>query len=482
MGKPKVIWSPFKGSQTKFLSCPVWECLLHGNRGGGKTDVLVMDFLQNVGKGFGADYKGLLLREATTELGDVISKTKKWIPRMFPSAKYNGSRKIWTFADGETLWMNYARTIDDYEQYHGHEYPWIGWEELTNHAMDTIYLKLMSCNRSSNEDIPLKYRATCNPSGPGHQCVKARFIDKTEQGKIYREKVIFEYPDENGDMVKQEVTIARTHVQSFASENKALMRADPMYMAKIFSLSQDNPMLKKAWIDGSWDLTIGGFFTDVWDKKVHILPNFQIPYSWRLYRSFDWGSSKPWAVTYGFESNGEQPEDPEIPYIPKGSVLIPTEIYGWNGTANEGDRATSQEIAERVSGVDNALLTEYKAKCYAGPADTAIWTVTDGVSIASNLATHGCKWTKAYKGAGSRIAGWAIMRQMLGATKRQDPEKPHLYFFDQAAHHIRTLPLMQRDKKKPEDIDTKLEDHAMDSLRYFLARKMVRLKQRKVGI
>ncbi len=459
MPKPVIIWEPFPGAQTKFLSCPVWECLLHGNRGGGKTDVLVMDFLQGVGKGYGADYKGLLLREATTELGDVISKTKKWIPRIFPSAKYNASRKIWTFADGETLWLNYARTEEDYEQYHGHEYPWIGWEELTNHAMPTIYLKLMSCNRSSNPDVPLKYRATCNPSGPGHQWVKQRFIDKIKPGKIFREKIEIEFPDSLGNTIKQTLIVARTHVQSFTYENKALMTADPTYMGKIYELTKDNEMLRKAWIDGSWDLIMGGFFTDVWDKNIHILPHFNIPSTWRLYRSFDWGSSRPWAVTYGFESNGEQPDDPDIPYIPKGSVVVPTEIYGWNGSANEGDRATSQEIAERVADVDAALLTEYGARCYIGPADTSIWTVTDGSSIASNLATHGCKWTKAYKGSGSRIAGWAILRQMLGAAKRQDPEKPHLYFLDQAEHHIRTLPLMQRDKKKPEDINTDLEDH-----------------------
>ncbi len=482
MAKPKVIWEPFPGAQKRFLTCPAWECLLHGNRGGGKTDVLIMDFLQGVGKGYGQDYRGLLLREATTELGDVIAKCKKWIPRIFPSAKYNGSRKIWTFPEGETLWLNYARTIDDYEQYHGHEYPWIGWEELTNHPMPTVYLKLMSCNRSSNSDIPKKYRATCNPSGPGHQWVKARFVDAVKVGKILKEELEVEYPNENGDMVKEIFVVTRTHVQSYASENKALMQADPLYMAKIFSLTQDDAMLRKAWIDGSWDLIIGGFFTDVWNKDIHILESFSIPHSWRLTRSFDWGSSKPWAVTYGFEANGEQPDIEGLPYIPKGSMIIPSEIYGWNGNANEGDRAVSSTIAERVISLDDNLFTEYGARCTPGPADTSIYEVRDGSSIGSNLASHGCRWTRAYKGPGSRISGWSLIRQMLSAAKRGDLEKPHLYFFDRAEHHIRTLPLMQRDKTKPEDIDTDLEDHAMDSLRYLLTRKMTRLKRKKVGM
>ena len=67
MPKANRVWAPFPGAQKRFMTCPAWECLLHGNRGGGKTDVLLMDFAQGVGVGYGADYRGLLLREATTE-------------------------------------------------------------------------------------------------------------------------------------------------------------------------------------------------------------------------------------------------------------------------------------------------------------------------------------------------------------------------------------------------------------------------------
>lgn len=428
------------------------------------TDVLLMDFLQDVGKGYGLDYRGLILREATTELADIINKSKKWINQIFPGAKFNSQRKIWTFPGNETLWFNYARIEDDYAQYHGQEIPFIGFEELTNWPLSNIYLKLMSCNRTSNTNIRRKYRATCNPSGPGHTWVKERFIDKGPPEKI----------------IKDEFGQTRTHIQSRLEENRALLEADPYYMAKLLAMTQDNKMLRDAWVMGSWDLITGGFFTDVWDSKIHVLPNFEIPKSWQLIRSFDWGSSKPWCVTYGVESNGDQPLDPDIPFIPRGSVIVIDEIYGWNGNANEGDQATSQEIAERVVAVDHKLKIEHGLVCYGGPADNAIWEVRDGTSIGHNLSKHGCRWTKSYKGPGSRIAGWALIRQMLGAAKRGDIETPHLYFFSQAAHHIRTLPIQQRDPKKPEDIEEG-EDHAMDSLRYLLTRKMLKMKRRKVG-
>ena len=492
--KLPIIWSPHEGGQRIFATCPTWECLLHGNRGGGKTDSLLMDFAKGVGVGFGADYRGLLLREATTELGDVIAKSEKWFPRMFPGAKYNAHRKIWKFKDGETLWFNYARVIADYDQYHGHEYPWIGWEELTNHAVPDVYLKLMSCSRSSNQLIIPRIRATCNPSGPGHAWVKMRFIDAIPQGRVLKEPVEIEYLDNaTGRTIKETIIITRTHIYADMMDNKALISADPLYRAKMMQMTQDNEMLRKAWVGGSWDLIMGGFFEDVWRPKVHILPYFTIPKTWTCVRSFDWGSSKPWSVTFAVESNGEQPIEcdpespsynPAVPFFPKGSVVVIYELYGWTGKANEGDKADSVEIAKRIKEVEEAIKIEYGLKVEPGPADTQIFDVKDGSSTAMLMAKYpnSIYWTRAHKGSGSRVTGWATMRQMLGAAIRKDGENPHLYFFPQATHHIRTLPLMQRDEKKPEDIDSDLEDHAMDSLRYLISRKMMQFSRGKVGV
>jgi hypothetical protein len=450
--KQNVVWAPHEGAQRKGLTCPVWELLMHGNRGGGKTDWLLMDYASGVGRGYGSDYRGLLLREATTELGDVIAKSQKWFPRLFPGAKYNEQRKKWKFPDGETLWFNYARVLSDYDQYHGHEYPWIGWEELTNHAVDEVYLKLMSCNRCSNPNVPKKYRATCNPSGPGNQWVKLRFIDAISEGRVIREKIEVNIPDDNGNLIPTVLDVTRTHIFSDLEENLTLLRADPLYKAKILQMTQDNEMLRKAWIHGSWDLNIGGFFTDVWEHNTHVIKTyFDIPKSWKCVRSFDWGSSKPWCVTYFVEANGEQPNFSPC-FIPKGSVIVINEIYGWTGKANEGDMATSQEMARRVLEMDKFIMVEYGLKVEIGPADTSIYDVKDGTSIGTNMGSFGCYWTRAYKGSGSRIAGWGLIRQMLGAARRHELEAPHLYFLPQAQHHIRVIPLAQRDPKKPEDI------------------------------
>jgi len=463
-----IIWKPHPGSQELFLSCPADEALIAGNRGGGKTDALLMDFLQHVGVGHGQEWRGILFREEYTQLTDVINKSKKWISQIFPGAKYNGSEHKWTFQTGETLYLRYMRVPSDYWNYHGHEYPWIGWEELTNWATNECYLSMMSCNRCSDPNVPRKYRATCNPSGPGHGWVKSYYIDPMQPLALHRDK---------------ESQKVRCHIPSSLEENTTLLEADPNYVNTILAAAQDDPVKYKAWVLGEWDIIAGGFFTDLWDPAIHKLPYFQIPSSWDVIRSFDWGSSKPWSVTYIAECNGEQPDgydDIELPYFPTGTAIIINEIYGWNGTVNEGDRATSQQIAERVLEVDKTIEREFGTRVLSGPADINIFEVRDGVSMASIMQKQGLHWRRAYKGSGSRIAGWGLIRTMLGAAKRKDLEHPGLYFLEQARHHIRTLPIQQTHPTKPEDIDSDLEDHAMDSMRYGLARKLTKMKRRKV--
>ncbi|MBA8886150.1 hypothetical protein FHW12_000341 [Dokdonella fugitiva] len=166
----EIVWAPHPGSQVIFLSCPIYECLLQGTRGGGKTDALLMDYAQHVGRGFGAAWRGILFRQTYPQLADVVAKSKKLFYRIFPGAKFNASDYTWTFPGGEQLLLRHMKTPDDYWNYHGHEYPWIGFEELTNWPTAECYESMFACSRSSHPGMPRKYRATCNPYGRGH-CV-----------------------------------------------------------------------------------------------------------------------------------------------------------------------------------------------------------------------------------------------------------------------------------------------------------------------
>ena len=69
-------WSPLPGAQFRFLSCPIYEALMHGTRGGGKTDALLMSFAQHVGKGWGQHWRGVLFRLTYPQLADVVAKSR----------------------------------------------------------------------------------------------------------------------------------------------------------------------------------------------------------------------------------------------------------------------------------------------------------------------------------------------------------------------------------------------------------------------
>ncbi|MCP5018050.1 MAG: terminase, partial [Ketobacter sp.] len=173
-----VILEPNPGSQLLFVTAPFREVLYHGTRGPGKTLALLMDFGKDTGRGWGLKWRGVLFRESYPQLADVVTKSKEWFPRIYPQAKFNKSNYTWTWPDGEELLFRHMARPEDYWSYHGHEYPWIGWEELTNWPTGECYDMMMATNRCSMQGVPKRVRSTCNPWGAGHHWVKSLFIDQ----------------------------------------------------------------------------------------------------------------------------------------------------------------------------------------------------------------------------------------------------------------------------------------------------------------
>lgn len=445
--RTNIAWAPQAGSQTHFMSCPADEVLYAGTRGPGKTDALIMSFLQHVGKGYGAAWRGILFRQSFPQLADVIAKSKKWIKQIFPDATYNGADHVWTFADGEQLLLRFMKNKDDYWDYHGHEYPWIGWEELTNWADDGCYNIMKSCNRSSTAGLPRMYRATTNPYGVGHNWVKAYFVDAGKPGQIV--------VDEEGK--------TRVWLHGKLSENKILLAADPGYLSTLLSLTKNDPNLRKAWIEGSWDIVAGGAISDVWFPEVQKIQSFRIPGSWFINRSFDWGSSKPFSVGWWAESDGTtvMTKEGKMTY-PPGTLFRIRDFYGWNGIPNEGNKMLAVEIAREVLKIEKAM----GYRVYPGPADPSIFTVSNGSSIANDMGNAGVWWDEADNRPGSRINGLEKLRTYLAASKDMSLEEPGMYIFDICQHWCRTVPVLPRSSKNMEDVDTNAEDHVYDETRY----------------
>ena len=444
----RAIWAPQPGSQQFFVQCPFWEALYEGTRGPGKTQGLLMDFGQHVGQGYGANWRGVLFRETYPQLADVVAKSKKLFYQVFPGAKFNASDYTWHFPDGEELLLRHMSKEDDYWNYHGHEYPWIGWEELTNWASPACYEAMKSCSRSSHPGMPRKYRSNCNPYGVGHNWVKVFWID----------------PAPAGVPIKEGNKPTRVRIHGSVYENKILMSADPEYIQKLESITDPNK--RKAWLLGSWDIVAGGMFDDVWREEVHPLEPFDIPASWTIDRSFDWGSARPFSVGFWAESDGTEAtlRDGTKRQFPRGTLFRIGEIYGWNGQANEGCRKLAVEVARDIVAFQKDVPWGHRVQ--PGPADNSVFDAENGVCIADDMAKLGVRWERSDKSPGSRRTGWEALRKRLKAGLQHPMEDPGLFVFNNCRHFMRTVPTLPRDSKKLDDVDTDAEDHVGDEVRY----------------
>ena len=471
------VWEPNAGSQTLFLACPIPEVLLEGTRGSGKTDALLMDFAQHVGQGYGDASRGILFRETYPQLQDVVSKARRWFRQIFPEARWNGDY-YYRWPTGETLYFRQMAKPDDYWDYHGHEYPWIGWEELANWASIECYESMHACNRSSHPDLPRKVRSTTNPYGAGRAWIKKYFVDPAPAGRLITEER--EIPAfDGGALVRRKVLAHRVRIHGSYIENPKLLVNDPLYLANIEKISDLNR--KKAWLFGDWNISVGGMFDDLWIPDRHILRPFPIPTSWRIDRSLDWGSSKPFSVGWWAESDGTPATMPDGRQrtFPRGTLIRIGEWYGCTGKPNEGLRMTAKNVALGI--LDREREMKIVGRVQAGPADSSIFDTIDDACIAQNMASVGVRWVPADKRPGSRKNGWELMRTRLEAAATGD-DTPGLYVFETCRDFIRTVPSMTRDKRNPDDVDTDAEDHAGDETRYRVLGPKAEARDLKIGM
>jgi hypothetical protein len=164
-----------------------------------------------------------------------------------------------------------------------------------------------------------------------------------------------------------------------------------------------------------------------------------------------------------------------------GDCYIYRELYAAGKTPQE--QALSAKRAEQVVPLDGIPFQERYSVSVADPSVFADRRGT-GKSIADLWRESGLHVTRAKN---ARVAGWANVRQYLWdvtapsiAPESGRPGRPRLYVFDTCPNLIRTFPLMQRDRHQPEDLDTTLEDHALDALRYLLAAKPLQGGRRQV--
>lgn len=346
-------------------------------------------------------------------------------------AKYNDKDKVLTFRNGSTINFTYCDNDRDLDRMQGVEYDIIFLDEATQLSEYQIKT-IAACLRGVNS-FPKRMYLTMNPGGQGHQYIKRVFIDRK-----------FEPNEDPDDYV---------FIQSLVTDNKALMEEQPDYIKQLESLP---PKIRKAWLEGDWNVFFGQFFEEFRDSPehyedrrwTHVIKGFAPPRDWNVYRSFDWGYNKPFSCGWWAVDRD-------------GVVYRILELYGCTNTPNEGVKWTPQQVFSKIHEIE----TEHPwlaGRQIQGVADPAIWDAETGESFAETAAKHQVFFAK---GDNKRIAGWMQMHYRMSFDENG---YPMLYVFDNCRAFIRTIPLLQFDEHKVEDLDTDGEDHVADESRYFL--------------
>ena len=508
--KYKVIWEPNPGPQSWLITCPVFETLFGGARGGGKSDGVLGEWAAHADT-YGKDAIGLCVRRERTQLVELVERSKVlYLPL---GAKFNEQDKLWRFPNGARLRFAYLESDSDAQAYQGHSYTRVYVEEMGTFANPEPIFKLMATLRSGS-GVPCRFIATANPGGPGHSWIKARYIDPAPLGMKIINQLI------KDDLTNTYINTQRIFIPSKLTDNPYIN--NEKYIAQLHM--SGNTELVKAWLLGDWNVTLGAFFPEFSTTK-HVIRTFKVPKHWTRFMSLDWGSASPFSIGWwcvvpdeldsGLEVYPEQWQFFEgqskltgIKYLPKGAIIRYKEWYGSraaeNPTSNTtenlnvGLKMTPEEVAQGIllRELDEPRNTQNRAKLAYRVADPKIFAWESGPSIGERFAAP--PYFLGFNRADNKrtaktgaMGGWDMVRARL----KGDGTTPMMFFMDNCVHAIRTLPLMEHDELHMEDVDTTAEDHAPDEIRYAcmsrpysnpapmdIIRKTLRMKDNTVAL
>ena len=430
-----IVFEPNKGPQTEFLAASEREVLYGGSAGGGKSFAMLADPLRYMGH---PSFSGLLLRHTTEELRELIFKSKELYPQIWKGIKWSERKMQWEAQSGARLWMSYLDRDDDVLRYQGLAFSWIGFDELTQWSTPYAWNYMRSRLRSTASDLPVYMRATTNPGGPGHQWVKKMFIDPAPYGKTFDatdidtgKKLIFPKTHSKAG----QPLFKRRFIPATLSDNPYLAEQGD-YEAMLLSLPEHQ---RKQLLEGDWDVKEGAAFTE-FDRNVHVVEPYSIPRNWVKFRACDYGYGSYSGVLWFAVAPSEQ-------------IIVYRELYV--------SKVLATDLADMVLDMESE-----DGNIKYGVLDSSLWHKRGdtGPSLAEQMIIKGCRWRPSDRSKGSRVSGKNEIHRRLQMD--EFTEEPRLIFFNTCTNIISQLPSIPLDKRNPEDVDTKSEDHLYDALRY----------------
>jgi len=335
--------------------------------------------------------------------------------------KFNASKNIMTFNNKSTIRFSYCKNKKDVLNYQGLEYDFMCIEELTHWSEDEFKILVWSLRTTKNYEP--NFFASTNPWWIWHKRVRRIWIDR----KFNR--------DENPDHF--------SFIPAKIYDNKYLIEKDPAYLARLQMLPE---MKRRAFLEWDWDAFEGQFF-DEFRREIHVIKPF-VPTRREVKRriiSIDYWFSNESAVYWMCLDTQWNIIVYREYYKPKNTYFV----LAWNIKK----RTTSEETIDMI-----------------------VWDPSFVNKRSESNETTAQKefkkqWLRLYPGNNERIDWWDIVREYLKPYK--DPNTwditSRLKITSNCENLIRTLPEMIYDDIKVEDMMKKgMEDHAVDSLRYWI--------------
>tara|TARA_Y100001938_G_scaffold65761_1_gene91302 strand:+ start:564 stop:1973 length:1410 start_codon:yes stop_codon:yes gene_type:complete len=431
----KVLWKPHKGQQTKSLSQPdsVFEIAFGGSRGGGKTAAGIAWLLKGTED---PGFTGLVIRRNHSDLRQWIDQARQ----IYVHAKVTGKPTIFEFPSGAKIYTGHLKDADAFTQFQGWNITRLLIEELGQIPREEDYIKLLSSVRSTCGITPQVF-CTMNPGNVGHQWIKRRWqIGKEEANKAFRDPIS-----------KRK----RIYIPATIDDNPALKDADPAYVEYLNSLPEP---LRSMWRYGDWDVFAGAYFSEfnpayhVMDRKEAEKIGFGDENNNR-YIGIDWGYSAPHCAIF-------------LECTSQGRVFVFDELYGKERHPME----VGELIWRKCQGQNITMSLGDPSMWIRNPLsfrkeETQMYS---DASIAHALMGDVAQpfIPNLVPANNNRVNGWRNMAQLM-SVKEDTP--PNFIIIKGCAPNLqRTIPEMIIDEKKPEDLDTTLEDHAVDACRYAL--------------
>lgn len=474
--KQRIIWAPNAGPQKALLDCPYREVFFGGARGGGKTDGVLGRWAIRDGI-LGPEFNAVAVRPTSVSWDDAVERSKQMYGPL--GGKFNETKLTWRMPRGGRVRFAYLESVSDADQYQGKNVTDV-WVEEAGQYPTTVgpkflprpIARLKAVLRARKGIVP-QMILTGNPGGAGQHWIATRY----QLIPFPRRPKVIDVEAESGEVIKAAV------IPSRVSDNR--MIDQEMYVSGLRQSGSD--ALVSAWLNGDWSAVEGAFF-DCWDEGRHVVEPFDIPAHWLRFVAMDWGFAAPFSVGWwavagepraisggrivsASDAAALQAVGHRVHAIPRGAIIRYREWYGTGGA-----RLTAEEIAHGIlerelpagerRDLENATTQYDRPVIGYGVLDPSAFDVSRGPSIAEQMARAGVFFRPADNRrvrAGGAISGWD---QMRGRLVGDEDGNPMMAVFSTCKDFIRTIPVLQHDPDKAEDLDTTAEDHVADEARY----------------